>query len=155
MSSIFKVHDARFLSIIGSSPTLDLISENNEYPFAHEAGVFIPSTNELFITSNQFLDQGGSELKVLVSGCVLSTGNIGPSPTCQALPLASAAIPMANGGVNYNDNQNILFCGQGDMARPSGLNQLSVTLPYETKLFNSVNDVMLRGIVLQPRHTTR
>jgi gluconolactonase len=151
MTTTFKVHDDRFLSIIGSSPSLELIFENNEYPFAHEAGVFIPSTNELFITSNQFRDQKSSDLKVIISRCTLSTDNLSPSSKCEELHDASADVPMANGGVNYNDNKSILFCGQGDMTKPSGLYKLSVTPPYETELlvsdfygrpFNSVNDVI-------------
>jgi gluconolactonase len=121
MTTTFKVHDDRFLSIIGSSPSLELIFENNEYPFVHEAGVFIPSTNELFITSNQFRDQKSSELKVIISRCTLSTDNLSPFSKCEELHEASADIPMANGGVNYNDNKSILFCGQGDMTKPSAL----------------------------------
>ena len=66
MSTAFKIHDDRFLPIIGPSPSLEVIFENDEYPFAHEASVFIPSTNELFVTSNQILDQETKERKVLI-----------------------------------------------------------------------------------------
>ena len=151
MSTAFKIHDDRFLPIIGPSPSLEVIFENDEYPFAHEASVFIPSTNELFVTSNQILDQETKERKVLISRCTLSTGDLGVSPKCEALPRPSAGIPMANGGVNYDDNKSILFCGQGDMAKPSGLYKMRTTPPYETELlvgdfydrpFNSLNDVI-------------
>lgn len=58
--SPFVVHSSRFRAIIGVSPTLKLLVENEAYPFAHEAGVFIPERNELFITSNRIKDPASS-----------------------------------------------------------------------------------------------
>lgn len=48
----FLIHDTRFKAILGPNPTLDLLLENKDYAFAHEAGVFIPADNTLFNTSN-------------------------------------------------------------------------------------------------------
>src|ERR1700722_8932978 len=39
----FAVHDESFKTLLGSSPKLEMLLENKEYPFAHEAGVFIRS----------------------------------------------------------------------------------------------------------------
>ncbi|KXH68804.1 SMP-30/Gluconolaconase/LRE-like region [Colletotrichum salicis] len=125
----WRVHDELFHEIIGTSPSLDLILQINSYPFAHEAGILIPSTDELFITSNQFADKDGSK-KVQIS-----KNNI-------------TQIEMGNGGVNYGDD--ILFCAQGSVMQPSGLFKMSRTPPYTTepvittfhsRPFNSVNDV--------------
>lgn len=59
-SNPFVVHSSKFNSILGDEPTLELLAENQSYPFAHEAGVFIPERNELFITSNRIKDQSSS-----------------------------------------------------------------------------------------------
>ncbi|KAK1676532.1 hypothetical protein BDP55DRAFT_105768 [Colletotrichum godetiae] len=57
---------------------------------------------------------------------------------------------MGNGGVNYGDD--ILFCAQGSVTQPSGLFKMSRSPPYTTepvittfhsRLFNSVNDVVI------------
>lgn len=52
----FEVDDSRFHNLLDPYPALTLLLSNNNYPFAHEAGVFIRSSNELFITSNQYLN---------------------------------------------------------------------------------------------------
>ncbi|GAB1195535.1 hypothetical protein APSETT444_004796 [Aspergillus pseudonomiae] len=56
ISSAFAIHDNRFLNIIGSAPKLEVLFKNDDVPFAHEASVFIPSTDELFLSSNIFTD---------------------------------------------------------------------------------------------------
>ena len=47
----FLIHDTRFKAILGPNPTLDLLLENKDYAFAHEAGVFIPADNTPATTS--------------------------------------------------------------------------------------------------------
>ncbi|KAL4753903.1 hypothetical protein BDW72DRAFT_209266 [Aspergillus terricola var. indicus] len=152
-SSSFVVHSARFHAILGESPTLELLFENEAYPFAHEAGVFVPECNKLFKTSNRIKDpasSGGQRVQITKvhfgNGTSTSSGS-GTGVTCEEL---TVPIPMANGGVNYKDGT--LFCAQGSMDAPSGLYYMSSKPPYTTAVlkadfhgrpFNSVNDVVV------------
>lgn len=139
----FRVHNERFRSILGAAPTLKLLAENNSYPFAHEAGIYIPTSSDLFITSNRCTDSQHQQT-VRITRVHLS----GNPVTYEEIP---TRIPMGNGGINYDDD-SILICGQGSMTEPSGLYRMSTTAPYTSKLlkgdfngrpFNSVNDVVI------------
>jgi gluconolactonase len=136
-------HD--FQAIIGDDPTLRVVLSSESYPFAHEAGVFIPDTNELIITSNQYLDAGGTK-KVQVSKVALGDHD-GEQAIWKEIDYSD--IVMANGGVNYKDG--VLLCAQGSMTAPSGLFEASIVPPYMVRPvltnfygrpFNSVNDVV-------------
>lgn len=144
--SAWKTHDVAFHKLIGEHPTLELLLSVEEYPFAHEAGVFLPAKNELLITSNLFPDADGNK-KIQISK--ISLGDDGTQATTRE-EIRCDGIHMANGGVNYGED--ILFCAQGSMTAPSGLFRMSSTPPYETepvltsfhgRPFNSVNDVVL------------
>lgn len=149
-ASAFVSHDKRFDNILGDSPKLELLVENNKYPFAHEAGVFFESTNELFITSNRFGDQSDTpshKQRVQISKVTINDSDPAKS-VCEEID--SSAVPMGNGGVNYKDG--ILFCGQGYLDKPGGLYFMQATAPYNVELlishyhgreFNSVNDVVI------------
>ena len=145
----FLIHDARFKALLGPAPTLTLLLENKTYPFAHEAGVFIPEDNTLFITSNHIHAADGT-CGVQLSKVTLSKAHDGViRAECEELP--SSAIPMGNGGVNYKDG--ILFCAQGSHDLPSGLYFMPAKSPHDTvepvvtdfygRPFNSVNDVVV------------
>ncbi|PQE22198.1 SMP-30 Gluconolaconase LRE-like region protein [Rutstroemia sp. NJR-2017a WRK4] len=146
-ASAFAIHDERFRKIMGNRPKLEMLLEYQDYPFAHEAGVYIPETDEIFITSNQYLDDSDKKCihitKVRLSD---ESGGI----VREEIP--SEEIPMANGGVNYKDG--ILFCAQGHQTSPSGLYFMSREEPYESTLlvsefngrpFNSTNDVVVHS----------
>lgn len=143
INTSFQVQDARFNKILGSSPSLELLTENHDYAFAHEAGIYIPSTNHLFITSNRCISPDGQQ-KVQITRV-----NLNESPVaCEEI---STDIPMGNGGINYGTD-HVIFCAQGSMTQPSGIYQMSLTAPYESDLlvggfhgrpFNSVNDVVV------------
>lgn len=142
-STSFKVHDQRFAAIVGPSPTAELLAENNDYPFAHEAGVFIPDANALYITSNRCVGSKGQP-KVHITRVDLDKSPV----ACEEI---AADIPMANGGIGYGEN-SVLFCAQGSMTEPSGLYRMSTTPPYTSELligdfygrpFNSTNDVVV------------
>lgn len=144
----FLIHDDRFRGILGERPILDLLAENEAYPFAHEAGVFIPSRDELYITSNIIKDPSDSR-RVQITRVVLDRNNPSGPVTCDEL---SCPIPMANGGVNYKDG--VLICAQGSMYAPSGLYHVQTSPPYKTTViksdfhgrpFNSVNDVVVHS----------
>ncbi|CAK44864.1 hypothetical protein CBS63078_7379 [Aspergillus niger] len=142
----FQSHHKDFTTITGQTPSLELLAEHRDYPFAHEAGIYIPETNNLWITSNRCVDPNGSKTqqRVYITRVDLNTSPI----TYEEIP---TDIPMGNGGINY-DKDSILICGQGSMTQPSGLYRMSITAPYTTELlkgdfygrpFNSVNDVVV------------
>jgi gluconolactonase len=142
-NSCWKSYDDGFKQIIGPEPQLEILLENSDYPFAHEAGVFISSTNELFITSNRFYDSSGKS-KIQISKISLNSRPVGHEE------IDCDAIQMGNGGVNYQDG--VLFCAQGSGTAPSGLYKMSISPPYQTeeilssyygRPFNSVNDVVI------------
>lgn len=106
----FQSFPFSFKDIIGSNPKITLLIEKTDYPFAHEAGVYVPSTDSLFITSNQFPSSSGDinssgGKKIQISRIFDLDG-----PTCNHEEI-HPDIPMANGGLNYKDG--VLFCSQG------------------------------------------
>lgn len=141
----FQVHDQRFSAIVGSSPTVELLAEHQGYPFAHEAGVSFPDTNDLYITSNRCIGRDGQQ-KVHITRVDLRK-----KPVTYEEVLTD--IPMAKGGINYG-RDHVLFCAQGSMTKPSGLYRMPTTAPYRAKLlkgdffgrqFNTVNDVVVHA----------
>jgi gluconolactonase len=145
--SAFAVFDDRFHRLLGPSPSLELLLEHHDYPFAHEAGVYLPSTNEIFITSNQFFNSSGQRC---IQISKISVGDGSRKATREEIP--SDGVPMANGGINYKNG--ILFCAQGSETQASGLYYMSSSSPYPSSLlissfygrpFNSVNDVVIHS----------
>ncbi|EYE99158.1 SMP-30/gluconolactonase/LRE family protein [Aspergillus ruber CBS 135680] len=129
----FQAHDERFNAT------------NRDYPFAKEAGIYNPITNDLFIASNRCIDPNGIQ-KVHITRVNLSQDQV----TREQIP---TKIPMANGGINYGKH-HMLFCAQGSMTEPSGLYRMSMAAPYESELlkqdffgrpFNSVKDVVVHA----------
>ncbi|KDN60522.1 putative SMP-30/Gluconolaconase/LRE-like region [Colletotrichum sublineola] len=144
----FVVYDGRVKKLYGPAPKLEVLHENQDYPFAHEAGVFIERNNTLFITSNQFNDQSGGR-KIQICRVRLPDSG-GTEVTCEEIHPATVA--MANGGVNYLDG--VVFCSQGTMDAPGGLVFMEAEPPYQTRMlvssfhgraFNSVNDVVVHS----------
>lgn len=144
---MFQSFDPAFEALTGANPTVELLIEK-DYAFAHEAGVFIPHTNELFITSNQLSGHGGqrevqiSRIRFREDGSVMSDEAV----NCPD-------IVMANGGVNWKDDK-ILICAQGSETAPSGIYEMENTFPYHADLmvseflgrpFNAVNDVVVHS----------
>lgn len=71
----FIARDDSVQRLSGPSPTLEMFHENKTVPFAHEAGVFIPRDNTLFITSNRFPDpaNGGVNYRDGILFCAQGT----------------------------------------------------------------------------------
>lgn len=144
----FRVLDKAGQAIFGTSPKLDLLHENHDYPFAHEASVFIPEHNSLFITSNQYNDPVTGQRKIQISKVDLSPD--GAFLGCEEIE--APAVPMANGGVNYKGG--VLFCAQGTLEGPGGLVFMESAPPYRCSTlissfygrdFNSLNDVVVHS----------
>jgi gluconolactonase len=146
-ATVWKAYDEAFTRLIGPSPFLELLLEVKEYPFAHEAGVFIDSTRELFITSNRLQDAAGNP-RVQISKISLPT----ESRPIHHETIDCEGIHMGNGGINYEEG--ILFCAQGSATKPSGLYKMTASPPYTaepvltsfySRPFNSLNDVVVHS----------
>lgn len=152
MTTAFTVHDDGVHSLFGSEPTLELLHENADYPFAHEAGVFMDSDQTLFITSNQYPDPKSGKKKIQVSKVTLDRSG---AKTTAKVEEIFPEVWMGNGGVNYQDG--VLFCDQGGLdhsTEPSALVWMDPHPPYKSKIlassfhgraFNSVNDVVIHS----------
>ncbi|EPS34012.1 hypothetical protein PDE_08974 [Penicillium oxalicum 114-2] len=139
----FSIYNNDFLSILGSAPKLELLLENNDFPFAHEAAVYVPSSDALFVSSNMFLDPVTNKTTIKISKV-----NVSANPV--TAEIINSTIPLPNGAVNNGDG--ILWAGQGTLNETSGLFQMSATAPYESEplvrdyygsQFNSPNDVVV------------
>lgn len=142
--SFLKLHPD-FDHLTGPNPRIILSLENNAYPFAHEAGVYIPSKNQVFITSN-LITENQNTPRIQISKITLHPD--GTSSQEEIHP----DIPMANGGVNYRDG--VLFCSQGTATQPSSLVWMKIEEPYQCETiidsfygrqFNSLNDVVVHS----------
>ena len=141
--SFLSVNSA-FRNVTGSNPSIQLRAENGNYPWAHEAGVFIPSTGDVFITSNR-LTRPGDEQRVVISKVNIDK----QAPTPEEI---NCGILMANGGVNYKDG--VLLCSQGTKKASAGIWCMESQAPHRTTLildnfnghpFNSPNDVVVHS----------
>ncbi|KAI6397413.1 hypothetical protein MCOR24_009025 [Pyricularia oryzae] len=146
----FKVYSEQCNPIFGTSPSLELLYENPEYPFAHEAGVFIAQDNTLFVTSNQFKDPATGQRTIKITRVCLPADRKCASVVCEEVEAPD--VPMANGGVNYRDG--ILFCAQGTLTSAGGLVLMEAKPPHKCssiissfhgRPFNSVNDVVVHS----------
>jgi gluconolactonase len=142
----FKIHDPAFRDILGPTPKLYCILTYASAPLAHEAGVFIPANNELFVTSNRFLDPFTDRKQIQISRVKTSHGQ------CSSEVIETGSVPMANGGVNYENG--ILFCAQGTLLTPGGIAFMEASPPYHSHFlvqdfygrpFNSPNDVVVHS----------
>lgn len=140
----FIIYDDSFLDVLGLRPELEVILENQDYPFAHEAGIYIPSTDEYFFTSNIFIKNGMK--------CLSMTRAWRRDGKFNTEDIDIREMAMANGGVNYKDG--LIFCVMGDHSIKSGLVYMEPRAPYQTtvlvdnyhgKPFNSVNDVVVHS----------
>jgi gluconolactonase len=110
----------------------------------HEASVYIPLQDTLFVTSNQFVPSNSTQKLIRISELTREDGKR------WVQTFVDADVVMANGGVNYKDA--VLFCEQGDLTHASGLTIMSPHPPYTIKRlvnsyfgrsFNSPNDVVV------------
>ncbi|KAJ5093456.1 hypothetical protein N7456_009317 [Penicillium angulare] len=139
----FAVYDNSFYNILGSTPKLDVILENNDFPFAHEASVYVPTTDQLFVSSNIFTDPVTNESTIKISKV-----NVTAHPV--TAEIVNSTVSMPNGGVNHNGG--ILWTGQGTLNTTGGLWQMSAQSPNKAEFivggfygrqFNSLNDVVV------------
>ncbi|KAI0635348.1 D-lactonohydrolase-like protein [Trametes polyzona] len=58
----FQVFDPGFLRVLGPSATIRAVAANPTFAFAHEAPIWVPSTDEVFFASNDGGALGGSDI---------------------------------------------------------------------------------------------
>ncbi|RDW69444.1 Smp-30 region containing protein [Coleophoma cylindrospora] len=151
-------HDASFQDLIGPAPKHSLLvstagSSNN--PFFHEACVFLPEHDELYITSNLLQASSSANFPtILISRIKLRrTDRLSGDDSVHTVEWAKmrppAGIDMPNGGVNYKDG--IIFCAQGNASSgtgglyymPRGAFPVPLVTNFYGRDFNSVNDVVV------------
>lgn len=139
----FIVYSGKFLPVLGPSPTISCILHNPDQPYFHEAAVYVPSSGDVYVTSNQ-LKQNGQKF-IQISRIFKES----PS-SCYKYEFLYPGINLANGAVNYKDG--VLFCEQGTLSACGGLTYMSPQRPdkmepivtnYHGRWFNSVNDVVV------------
>ncbi|KAJ4357333.1 uncharacterized protein N0V89_001908 [Didymosphaeria variabile] len=158
-SAGFLLYDSHFLDILRSKPTLRIIAEDTTGTFAHEAGVYIPATDDIFITSNHMVKNGKKYVQISrVFRTSETTGNTDDTKEPDyhvEIVEPGPDILLANGGVNYKDG--VLFCEQVSLTEPGGLTYMTTHIDtmtgqyrstkllsnYHGRWFNSVNDVVV------------
>jgi gluconolactonase len=151
-------YDSSFADLIGDAPTHSLLlssASTSKNPFFHEACVFLPDHDEVYITSNLLQPAKSSNFPtILVSRVKLfRTDRLSGENNVHTVEWAKLRPPpgidMPNGGVNYKDG--IMFCAQGSEKTGSGgiyyMPRTSPAVPVVTNFhgrdFNSVNDVVV------------
>ncbi|XP_055344062.1 uncharacterized protein LOC129592122 [Paramacrobiotus metropolitanus] len=81
------------------------VSQSNDAIF-HEGPVFVETTNELYFSSNRFINSNGEE-HIRISKLNVATPNAMPVTV-----ITNPPILMANGGARINRNE-IVYCSQG------------------------------------------
>ncbi|KAF4333364.1 gluconolactonase [Fusarium beomiforme] len=153
----FHVYDAEFLDIIGSKPTLTLLSTSENDPIFHEAVVWNPPTEEVFFVQNAGDPNAGTGLakssviqKIsLAEAEALKNGSHTESQVKINIVDSNPQVINPNGGTNYKGQ--IIFAGEGQGDNiPSALYLMNPEAPYNTTIlvnnffgrqFNSLNDV--------------
>lgn len=152
----FQSYSTSFAQILGPSPGITLLYEST-LPLFHEAAIYHPPTESLFVSSNQIVSNSPStgNRTIIISRV---TGLTSASDT-HLESIFAPGVVLANGGVNYintlpGPDSFLVWCSQGDLenAASGGLVAMSATSPYNTtnlvssfygRAFNSPNDVIV------------
>ncbi|KAH0536871.1 hypothetical protein FGG08_006302, partial [Glutinoglossum americanum] len=147
--SILQYHP-EFETLTGGSPLCTLLEKQPAVPLFHEACIYIPDRDELYITSNLLKQTNESEQIIIISHITFRRNNAGDIVSRQFEKIKPGNFAMPNGGVNYRDN--VLFCVQGDCgSTPGGIYYLeqgaasatALITNYHGRPFNSPNDVVV------------
>ena len=139
----FAIYDKSFRAILGDAPEIDVVLER-DYPFAHEAPVYVPDQDAVYFTSSPFTPSGATEQMIQINKAVHHDGG---SWICEPI---DTDVVMGNGGFNHGNG--IVLCAQGDHANPGGVVHMDIEPPYKSRTlidgyhgrpFTSVNDVVV------------
>jgi len=137
----FQEFDPSFKELIGEQADIRLLEEK-DWAFAHEAGVFLKDSGNVYFTSNRIPQPDGSQ-KIVTSKI-----NLNESPTRSEV--VNTDVLMGNGGIKYKNG--VLFCEQGTIDRLGAISWMEDGFPYKVttivdsfqgRPFNSPNDVVV------------
>ncbi|KAJ7132240.1 hypothetical protein C8R44DRAFT_871222 [Mycena epipterygia] len=137
----FQMFDDRFSAILGSNPSIRVIVENDTFPFAHEAPMWIQATDEVFFNGGRTVGRPVSvinlnDLKTSTMGLINFT----------ILPL-SDDVQINNGGTLFRGDLLLVTTGNGTL--PPSLVRVNPQPPFNDTIilnnfygrqFNSLND---------------
>ncbi|KAK9797630.1 hypothetical protein SCARD494_03459 [Seiridium cardinale] len=152
----FHIYDDEFLAIIGPDPTLTLIAHSGKDPLFHEAVVWYPPTDEVFIAQNAGAPAAGTGLN---KSSIISKISLSQAASVKDQRNASGLVdvttvdsnPMVinpNGATNYKGQFVYMSEGQGSNI-PSEIIVMNPREPYNTTVlvnnyfgrqFNALND---------------
>ncbi|KAG6884663.1 hypothetical protein C0993_009187 [Termitomyces sp. T159_Od127] len=153
----FQIFDPTFLTILGSNPSIWEIASNSTFPFAHEAPIYLPETNEVFFATfagrlpgisdldhNNFV--GKINLTDVDAAIAANISVINVPVTFLDLP---EAIQMTNGGTGpYNSSLLLATSGRGSLppsialVNPKAPNNVTIILDnFFARQFDSLNDI--------------
>lgn len=152
----FQIFDEGFAKILGSTPQIKLLAENDTFAFAHEAPVWIPETNEVFFCSNDGgalgmsnINQNNQYSKISLQDVANLTGLLSITKVSELrylayvilkqcsivlppqIPLADN-IQMTNGGTPFRGNILLINSGRGPL--PSNIALLNPYPPYNSTI---------------------
>lgn len=120
-------------------------------PYYHEACIYHPPSQSVFVTSNQIVNSSSDRSKYVTLSRIYVNLSSSDNVRCETATPDALLGSLLNGGVNYGDE--ILMCAQGslDPKDPSGLilvstkdNSVSTIISsFHGIPFNSVNDVVV------------
>ena len=149
----FLIYHDSFLTLLGANPTLQCLIDDPRAPYFHEAGVFHPPTNTLFITSNQLDDPSPDAITTRNKTIVVTKIEFfSPTDFTRDKVRCPERNYMALGGTNYRDG--LILCAQGSLREPSGLVYMEAKRPHKTitllnnyhsRPFNSPSDVIVHS----------
>lgn len=147
----FLIYHDSFLSLLSPNPQLQLLIHDPRAPYFHEAGVFYPPTNTLFITSNHIPDASPDAVTTHNKTIVITKIEFfSPTDFTRDKVRCPERNFMANGGTNYREG--LILCAQGSLKEPAGLVYMEAKRPHKTttllnnyhsRPFNSPNDVVV------------
>jgi len=158
----FQLFDSRFLSILGPSPSIRIIASNPSFPFAHEAPIWLPNTDEVTFASEDGGVPGISDInhnnqvsKINLKEAQGAIKLAGPAPTPVNITVTKLDLPdtvqMTNGGTGPL-NGSLLLVNSGRGPLPPSVVLADPNPPFTTKVlldnffgrqFNSLNDVKI------------
>ncbi|KAI5476217.1 hypothetical protein MNV49_007979 [Pseudohyphozyma bogoriensis] len=152
-AATFVATHASFLDILGDAPSVEVIASSevslggDGRQFAHEAGIWVDETQEVFFTSNLYRPHTNVISKIKVDA--LETGRTVTSSWDEIQPTPD--VVTGNGGILFGSE--LLICSQGvGVDIPSSLSLVSPHPPYASRQilnnfhgrpFNAINDVVI------------
>jgi len=155
----FQILDPSFTSLLGATPSLHLIASNDSYAFAHEAPIWVESTDEVFFAANSGGALGMSDInhnskvgKISLKEAEAALTAPGNNGTVQVKVMElnlPDTIQMTNGGTGPLKG-SLLLSTSGRGLLPPSLALVNPHPPYNATVlldnfygrqFNSLNDV--------------